>query len=161
MAISFWLFSFLAVFFSILIMISINLIYSLIYLILLIFSIASIFCVLGLSFIGVLEVIIYAGAITVLFILIAILMRPKRFSRNFFFNNLKNFFYFSSLFFTILIFFIFFIQINSNKDKFFFYKKFLIQDICLCLFNKYLFLIEFSSLLLLSSVLLVCFFLRK
>lgn len=156
-----YFFGYLSIFFSFLIMIGNNPIYSLLYLVLITFFISSIFFILGSCFIGVLETIIYAGAIAVLFILVIMLVKIDLKKKNLFFRvcgNLYNFLFFISMTLLLLI---LMVQFMSEPNKILIFNKIITKQIGLCLFSKYFFLVEFSSLLLLSSVLLVCFFLKQ
>ncbi|VFP81406.1 NADH-quinone oxidoreductase subunit J family protein [Buchnera aphidicola] len=161
MVVIFYLLSFLSIFFSFLIMISNNPIYSLLYLILLIFSISGIFFTLGSIFLGTIEIIIYAGAIMVLFIFVVMLIKNNIRNSTILLNQSNNFYDMFSYTCTFFILFILFIQFISEKKKILFFKIFLIKDTGILLFSKYIFLIEFISLLLLSSVFLVYFFIKK
>ncbi|VFP88059.1 NADH-quinone oxidoreductase subunit J [Buchnera aphidicola (Cinara piceae)] len=161
MVIVFYLLSCLSIFFSFLIMIGINPIYSLLYLILLIFSISGIFFTLGSVFLGTLKIIIYAGAIIVLFVFVVMLIRNNIHNSTILLNKSNNFYDIFSYTCIVFILFILFIQFISEKNKILIFKIFLIKNTGILLFNKYIFLVEFISLLLLSSVLLVYFFIKK
>ncbi|VFP79121.1 NADH-quinone oxidoreductase subunit J [Buchnera aphidicola] len=161
MVIIFYLLSFLSILFSFLIMISNNPIYSLLYLILLMSSISGIFFTLGSIFLGTIEIIIYAGAIMVLFIFVVMLIKNNIHNSTILLNQSNNFYDMYLYTCTFFILFILFIQFISEKKKILFFKIFLIKNTGILLFSKYILLVEFISLLLLSSVFLVYFFIKK
>lgn len=151
----FYFFGFFSIFFTILIVFNKNPIYSLLYLILSLLSVSGIFFIFGALFIGALEIIIYAGAIMVLFIFILMLINPEIIQEKKKNNRIRFFFYF--LIFVILLGFLHIFFISENK-KIIFIWNVSIKKLGILLFGKYLLLVELTSLLLLSSVLLSCFF---
>ncbi|VFP81030.1 NADH-quinone oxidoreductase subunit J [Buchnera aphidicola (Cinara kochiana kochiana)] len=152
----FYLFSLLSVIFSLLIVISRNSVYSLLYLISLICSISGIFFTLGMIFIGALEVIIYAGAIMVLFVFSVMLINNNLFQKCNRLNRSINFYEILSFICLIVILLILSIQFIKEKNKILIFNDIAMKQISMCLFNKYGFLVEFTSLLLLSALLVVC-----
>ncbi|VFP77682.1 NADH-quinone oxidoreductase subunit J [Buchnera aphidicola] len=160
MSLVFYFLGFLSVFFSFLIMISVHPIYSLLYLILLICAIAGIFFTLGANFIGALSVVMYAGAIMVLFVFV--IMMIKNHIQNIYIKPNWSMYFYEILDFicTMIIFFILWIQIINEKNKILFFNTVFMKNIGICLFNKYFVLVEFVSLFLLASLLVVCFFLK-
>lgn len=151
----FYFFGLFSIFFTILIIFNKNPIYSLLYLILSLLSISGIFFTFGCIFVGSLEIIIYAGAIMVLFIFILMLINPKTIQENKKNSIKKIFLYF--LFFLILLFCLNNFFVSENK-KMIFIQNIAIKKLGILLFGKYLLLVEVTSLLLLSSILLACFF---
>lgn len=161
MLILFYLFNIFSIFFTILILINQSPVYALLYLVLLILSISGNFFILGSYFLGTLEIIIYAGSIIVLFLFIIMLIGHYYISYNKFFNKntyKKNIFFIFCLIF-ILFFLLFKFFFQSNKIIFFHFIS--IKNISFCLFRKYFFLVELVSLILLTSVFLICFFIKK
>ncbi|VFP84875.1 NADH-quinone oxidoreductase subunit J [Buchnera aphidicola (Cinara splendens)] len=160
MSLVFYFLSFLSVFFSFLIMISIHPIYSLLYLILLICSIAGIFFTLGANFIGSLSVVMYAGAIMVLFVFV--IMMIKDHIQNIYIKLNWSMYFYEILSFlcTMIIFFILWVQIIKEKNKILSFNTVFMKNIGICLFNKYFFLVEFVSLFLLASLLVICLCLK-
>lgn len=151
----FYFLSFFAIFFTILIFFNKNPIYSLLYLILLLFCISGIFFTFNNFFIGAIEIIIYAGAIIVLFIFVVMLIDQNKIKENFFLEKNKLSFYLSVSFFLFLIFnYLSFFC----KNKFIFIYNISVKNLGISLFGRYIFLVEISSLILLVSVLLSCFF---
>ncbi|VFP83591.1 NADH-quinone oxidoreductase subunit J [Buchnera aphidicola] len=157
----FYLFSFLSVFFSLLIVISSNPIYSLLYLIFLICSISGIFFTLGVVFIGALEVIIYAGAIMVLFVFVVMLINNNLLKKCNRLNRSINFYEILSFICLIIILLILSIQFIREKNKILIFNDIAMKQVSICLFNKYGFLVEFTSLLLLSALLVICIVFKK
>jgi NADH-quinone oxidoreductase subunit J len=75
-AIIFWAASAIAIVATLLVLLSKNPFYAVLYLILSLFGVALIFFSLGAPFLGVLEVIVYAGAIMVLFLFVVQMLSP-------------------------------------------------------------------------------------
>ncbi|VFP85744.1 NADH-quinone oxidoreductase subunit J [Buchnera aphidicola (Cinara pseudotaxifoliae)] len=161
MSVVFYFLSFLSFFFAFLTMISIHPVYSLLYLILLICSISSIFFALGAIFVGALSVIIYAGAIMVLFIFVIMMINNNIQKMYIKLNQSMHFYEILVFLCTVIIFFILWIQIINEKNKILFFNIVCMKNIGICLFNKYFCLVEFVSLFLLASLLIVCFFFKK
>ncbi|WP_075431782.1 NADH-quinone oxidoreductase subunit J [Buchnera aphidicola] len=161
MSILFYFFSFFSVLWIFLILINNNLIYVLLYFVLFIFSLSGIFFTLGSYFLGALEIIIYAGSIVVLFLFIIMLID---FNKNLSIYPFRKFFSLNNIFlfcfFIPVISFLYF-QYNIISKQNIFFRIISIKDIGFCFFRKYCFLIELASLLLLSSVILVCFFIKN
>ncbi|MEE9166732.1 MAG: NADH-quinone oxidoreductase subunit J [Candidatus Neomarinimicrobiota bacterium] len=74
----FYIISFIAVASALLVVLNRNAVYSVIFLILTFFSLASLFLLLGAYFLAVLEILIYAGAIMVLFLFVIMLLNVSR-----------------------------------------------------------------------------------
>ncbi|WP_075433722.1 NADH-quinone oxidoreductase subunit J [Buchnera aphidicola] len=157
----FYLFNFFSVFFAILIAQSNNPIYALMYLILLACSIASIFFSIGSFFIGAAEIVLYAGAILVLFLFVVMLMKMQAYHTNIELRQLKKLFNLFILVCVLLLLGILIFQFIIEKNKVLIFKTVALKKVGLCLFGKYIFLVEIASLLLLSASLLAYFFLKK
>ncbi|VFP78091.1 NADH-quinone oxidoreductase subunit J [Buchnera aphidicola (Cinara cuneomaculata)] len=161
MVLIFYLFSFLSIFFALLIVLSNNPIYSLLYLILLICFISGIFFTLGVTLIGALEVIIYAGAIMVLFVFVVMLIKNNVFKKYDRVNSSVNLYNILCYICLIIILLILSIQFIKEKNKVLIFHDIAIKQVSLYLFSKYRFLVEFTSLLLFSVLLAVCVFFKK
>ncbi|CUR53096.1 NADH-quinone oxidoreductase subunit J family protein [Buchnera aphidicola] len=156
----FYLLSFLAIFFTFLSIFTINSIYALLYFILSLFSISGFFFLFGTHFIGALEVIIYSGAIMVLFLFIIMLINIKKEKKIEIFSK-KNFLY--HIIFMCL--FGFFISVYSymfftywNKNIIF--KQYNLKNIGIFLFRDHVFIVELASLILFTAIILVYFFIN-
>ncbi|HXK00388.1 MAG TPA: NADH-quinone oxidoreductase subunit J [Buchnera sp. (in: enterobacteria)] len=135
-----------------------NPIYALIYLIISLLSISGIFFMLGSVFAAVLEIIIYAGAIMVLFVFVLMLLnlgksiekKEKKWLKT------TNWIKISILFLFFLITLIYGISLISGTDIF----STLIdaKKVGISLFGPYIFVIELSSILLLSALVAVFYF---
>ncbi|VAX76385.1 NADH-quinone oxidoreductase subunit J [Buchnera aphidicola] len=161
MVLIFYLLSSFSILSSFWIVVGDNPIHCLLFLILLICSLSGIFFILGSFFIGILEIIIYAGAIMVLFVLVVMLIDLNERNFNIPLKNLSKFFDIISIFSLLISLFFLIIQLVFHKKKFLMFQNICIKEIGLCLFGKYIFLVELSSLLLLSSIILVCLFFKK
>ncbi|QCI16423.1 NADH-quinone oxidoreductase subunit J [Buchnera aphidicola (Aphis craccivora)] len=145
----------IAIISTFLVIIQKNAIYSLLYLIISILSISGIFFTIGAFFAGALEVIIYAGAIIVLFVFVIMMlnlgkkddMQEKKY--------LHPIFWITPSFLTLVLFLsmtyvIFFLQ--EKKIEFFLMNT---KIIGISLFGPYLLLVELASFLLLSALVVV------
>ncbi|AWH90604.1 NADH-quinone oxidoreductase subunit J [Buchnera aphidicola (Melanaphis sacchari)] len=132
-----------------------NAIYSLIYLIVSLLSISGIFFSLGAFFAGALEVIIYAGAIIVLFIFVIMTLNLEN-KKNLKEKKCLNPIYFIGSGLLLLVLFItmtYSIFFGTNqKIKFFLMQP---KSIGISLFGPYVFLVEIASLLLLCALIIV------
>ncbi|QCI27122.1 NADH-quinone oxidoreductase subunit J [Buchnera aphidicola] len=148
----FYFFSFLTILFTFLTIIQSNLMYSLFYFSMSVLTTSFIFFLLGNYFIGSLQIIIYSGAILVLFIFVIMLLNYDVVKNGI--HNMKfNYLYLSfliSLFFCVL-YKIFFIL----KIKYIVHITDTLHILGINLFKPYLFIIELISILLLSIVLIV------
>lgn len=161
MVILFYFFSFLSISVVMLMLINNNLIYILLYFVLFILSLSGMIFSLGSYFLGALEIIIYAGSIIVLFLFIIMLIDFNKKLPNNSFNfsfSVKDFFF--VCFMLILVSFLCIQYRNQDQNNIFFHIV-SVKDIGFCLFGKYCFLTELASFLLLSSVILVCFFVKN
>ncbi|CAL4320250.1 NADH-quinone oxidoreductase subunit J [Buchnera aphidicola (Protaphis terricola)] len=151
----FYIFSCIAIISTFLVIIQKSAVYSLLYLIISLLSISGIFFTIGAFFAGALEVIIYAGAIIVLFVFIIMTlnfndkdeMKEKKYLRPIFWIIP------SILSFSLLVLMTYVIFFLKNKQIYF--SEFNIKNIGISLFGPYLLLIELSSFLLLSALVVV------
>lgn len=152
---AFYTCSFIAVISTFLAIIQKNAVYSLLYLIISILSISGVFFTIGAFFIGALEVIIYAGAIVVLFVFIIMMLnlgnkddaKEKKYLHPIFWimPSCLTFILFLSM--TYVIFFL-----KEKKIDFFLMNT---KIIGISLFGPYLLLVEVASFLLLSALVVV------
>ncbi|QJC35004.1 NADH-quinone oxidoreductase subunit J family protein [Enterobacteriaceae endosymbiont of Donacia piscatrix] len=157
MKIILYLLELISIIFSFLIIISINPIYTLLYFLLSLISISCIFFLLGNYFAGALEIIIYAGAIIILFIFVLMFLNYKniKLEENFFFIKKKLFIInilIINFFFCILI---FYILKHLYIKKLIIHNFINIQNIGINLFTQYKIIVELMSILLLSGVIIV------
>ncbi|AAO26885.1 NADH dehydrogenase I chain J [Buchnera aphidicola str. Bp (Baizongia pistaciae)] len=133
-----------------------NLMYSLLYLILSFVFTSCVFFSLGATFAAALEVIIYAGAIMVLFVFFIMMFNFKKstlYAEKIFDKN--NYYYINFLFLLcILIFPFFFILSYLYKEKIF-YMVVSTKLVAIKLFSDYILVIELSSIVLLSALIIV------
>ncbi|QCI18720.1 NADH-quinone oxidoreductase subunit J [Buchnera aphidicola] len=147
--------SFIAIISTFLVVIQKNAVYSLIYLIISLLSISGVFFTIGAFFAGALEVIIYAGAIIVLFVFVIMTLnlgqkdeiKEKKYLHPIFwiFPSILTLILFISM--TYVIFFL-----KKQKINFFLMNT---KIIGISLFGPYLLLVELSSFLLLSALIVV------
>ncbi|XBC39877.1 MAG: NADH-quinone oxidoreductase subunit J [Buchnera aphidicola (Chaetogeoica yunlongensis)] len=152
----FYIFSLVTIISTIFAIFSKNFMYTLLYLIISFLSTSCVFFSLGAIFAAVIEVIIYAGAIMVLFIFVIMIFDFKKPS----FQNIQSLFkrivfYLKNIFvISISILFI------SYVLSFFYEKKIILMNISaklvgIKLFSDYLWVVELSSLVLLCALVIV------
>ncbi|QIQ41210.1 MAG: NADH-quinone oxidoreductase subunit J [Buchnera aphidicola (Aphis urticata)] len=152
---AFYTCSFIAIISTLLVIIQKNAVYALLYFIVSILSISGIFFTIGAFFAGALEVIIYAGAIIVLFIFVIMMLnlgnkddiKEKKYLHPIFWvvPSCLTLILFLSM--TYVIFFL-----KEKKIEFFFMNT---KTIGINLFGPYLLLVELASFLLLSALVVV------
>ncbi|ALD15125.1 NADH:ubiquinone oxidoreductase subunit J [Buchnera aphidicola (Aphis glycines)] len=152
---AFYICSFVAIISTLLVIIQKNAVYALLYLIISILSISGIFFTIGAFFAGALEVIIYAGAIIVLFIFVIMMLNLGKRDDIKEKKNLHLVFWITPSILTLILFLsmtyvIFFLK--EKKIEFFLMNT---KMIGVNLFGPYLLLVELSSLLLLSALIVV------
>ncbi|QJC33830.1 NADH-quinone oxidoreductase subunit J [Enterobacteriaceae endosymbiont of Donacia provostii] len=157
MEITLYILGFISIIFSFLVIITINPIYVLINFLISIISISCIFFLLGNYFAGALEIIIYAGAIVVLFIFVLMFLQYKHIEleEKLYFIK-KKFFLIKIL--IINIFFlisIFYILKNLYVKKLILNNFVNIENIGLNLFTQYKIIVELISILLLSGIIII------
>ncbi|QCI24816.1 NADH-quinone oxidoreductase subunit J [Buchnera aphidicola (Rhopalosiphum padi)] len=145
----------IAVISTLLVIIQKNAVYSLLYLIISLLSISGIFFIFGAFFAGALEVIVYAGAIIVLFVFVIMMLnlgkkynlQEKKYLNPIFWIGPS---FLSLILFLTMIYVIFFL-----KNKQIYFTLIDAKDVGINLFGPYLLLVELSSLLLLSALVVV------
>ncbi|AEO07974.1 NADH-quinone oxidoreductase subunit J [Buchnera aphidicola] len=151
----FYALSFIAIISTFLSIIQKNAVYALLYLILSFLSISGIFFFLGAFFAGALEVIIYAGAIIVLFVFVIMMLNVNKEN----YSKQENFFkpilwigpsILSSILFIFMTYTIFYLKEKKIH-------RLLIDSkiVGISLFGPYMLLVELSSILLLSALVIV------
>ncbi|WP_343154394.1 NADH-quinone oxidoreductase subunit J [Buchnera aphidicola] len=151
----FYIFSCIAIISTFLIITQKNAIYSLLYLIISILSISGVFFSIGAFFAGALEVIIYAGAIIVLFVFVIMTLnlgdKDDRKEKKY----LRPIFWVMPSVLTLILFlsmtYVIFFMKEKNIDFFIINTKI----IGMSLFGPYLLLVELASFLLLSALVVV------
>lgn len=155
MELVFYTCSFVAVISTLLVIIQKNAVYALVYLIISLLSVSSIFFIFGAFFAGALEVIVYAGAIIVLFVFVIMMLNLDQehdFQEK---KYLKPIVWIGPSILSLILFF------SMTYVVFFVNKKEMnvsiidIKDVGINLFGPYLLLVELSSLLLLSALIVV------
>ncbi|WP_425619741.1 NADH-quinone oxidoreductase subunit J [Buchnera aphidicola] len=151
----FYALSLIAIISTILTIIQKNVIYSLLYLIISFLSISGIFFCLGAFFAGALEVIIYAGAIIVLFVFVIMMLNINQENNIKKENFLKPIYWIGPSILSLILFISMTYVIFYLKDKTI--NKLLINSkiVGISLFGPYILLVELSSILLLSALVIV------
>lgn len=153
MQIIFYIYLLIILISSISAVININPINSLIYLIISLIAISGIFFLIKENFAGAIEIIIYAGAIMVLFIFVIMMLNLDKITKN---QEKK---WSSKILMNIMIFTIIIVTINSiekiTNNKNFYIKiiKTNVKNIGIIFFNKYILIVELSSIMLLAALL--------
>ncbi|QCI22045.1 NADH-quinone oxidoreductase subunit J [Buchnera aphidicola] len=151
----FYICSFIAIISTFCVIIQRNAVYSLLYLIISLLSIAGVFFSIGAFFAGALEVIIYAGAIIVLFVFVIMMLNLSNQ------NDIKEEKFFSYnvwigpsilslILFTLMTYVIFFLKEKKIEGLLIDTKM-----VGINLFGPYVLLVELSSILLLSALVVV------
>ncbi|WP_343183202.1 NADH-quinone oxidoreductase subunit J [Buchnera aphidicola (Neophyllaphis podocarpi)] len=151
----FYIFGFLSIistFFTVIITTPVYLLLSFLFSII---SISGVFISLGSWFIGALEIIVYAGAVLVLFIFILMMLNVLNIDKDHNFNkiNLSDFFLFF-LFSLTLIFLVSYVLLMFSDQKI----NYIILNITqlgIDLFNSYVLSVEISSIILLSAIVII------
>ncbi|QJC33424.1 NADH-quinone oxidoreductase subunit J family protein [Enterobacteriaceae endosymbiont of Donacia clavipes] len=153
----FYILEFISIIFTCFIIISVNPIYTLIYFLISLISISCMFFLLGDYFAGALEIIIYAGAILILFIFVLMLLNYKKVELEEKYYLFKKLSFLIILIILTLLFLIivFYIFKNLCDKKYIIYNFVNIKNIGINLFTKYKIIVELISILLLSGVIIV------
>ncbi|QJC37874.1 NADH-quinone oxidoreductase subunit J [Enterobacteriaceae endosymbiont of Donacia bicoloricornis] len=157
MEIIFYTLEVISIIFIFLMFININPINIILYFLISLISISCIFFILGDYFAGALEIIIYAGAVVILFIFSLMFLDYKNIKLEEKKVLLKKkISLFIILFFTLVfVIFIFFILKNIYSKKYIIMNFINIKDIGINLFTKYKIIVELISILLLSGIITV------
>ncbi|QJC36234.1 NADH-quinone oxidoreductase subunit J [Enterobacteriaceae endosymbiont of Donacia cincticornis] len=157
MEIILYLLGFISIIFTFLIIISVNPIYTLLYFLISLISISCIFFLLGNYFAGALEIIIYAGAIIILFIFVLMFLNDKKIEleEKYFFIKKKLFIINILIINCFFLIFIFYILKNLYIQKLIIHNFINIQNIGINLFTQYKIIVELISILLLSGVIII------
>ncbi|WP_343128720.1 NADH-quinone oxidoreductase subunit J [Buchnera aphidicola (Kurisakia onigurumii)] len=154
----FYFFGLIAIFSVFLTIIQKNPVYSLLYFIIFLISISGIYYTIGFSFIAALEIIIYAGAIMVLFIFVIMTLNLDTDIQNKD-NYLQKKKWIFPSFLSLILFFLFFLSFLhslGNKKNILYIPD--IKSIGVFLFGPYIYIVEISSMLLLSAIIVVFHF---
>ncbi|XBC38326.1 MAG: NADH-quinone oxidoreductase subunit J [Buchnera aphidicola (Floraphis choui)] len=156
MELAFYGFGIISIIFTVFAILSKNPMYSLIYLIISFLSTSGVLFSLGAFFVAALEVIIYAGAIMVLFVFIIMMFNVRNSTYCLIISNkskVKLFLFF--ILFLVLIFSAIF-MLSSLDKKYIFNSVTNIHEIGIKLFSDYILIVELASILLLSALVIVC-----
>ncbi|XRX42491.1 MAG: NADH-quinone oxidoreductase subunit J [Buchnera aphidicola (Eriosoma harunire)] len=162
MELIFYIFGVIAVISTFLVVFNTNPMHAILYLVISILSLSVIFFILGAIFSGVIEVIIYAGAIMVLFVFIIMMLnlgdKTERMEEYWLKSSLWVAPIVISLFFLIMITYI----VSFFGNKFIRLNQYIsIKQLGISLFGTYMSLFEVISLLLLSALVVTFYFGRK
>lgn len=153
----FYFLAFISILMTIFIILNTHPMYAILNLIFLVLTLSIIFFMLGAHFAGALEVIIYAGAITVLFVFVLMLLNLG----NSIIQKEKKCLNSFLLFPTIFVVFIIFISIlyliiykNNFKEIYLLFSN-NSKELSIKLFGDYLIVVELISMLLLSSLIII------
>jgi len=151
----FYICSFIAVVSTFFVTIQKNAVYSLLYLIVSLLSISGVFFSIGAFFAGALEVIIYAGAIIVLFVFVIMMLNISDRSHLKEENYLQSIFWIGPIILSLILFLSMTYAIFFLKDQKI--EGLLIDSkmVGMNLFGPYMLLVELSSILLLSALVVV------
>ncbi len=116
-AIFFYIFSFIAVFSSIMVLASKNTVHSVFFLILDFISISSLFIMIGAEFLGMMMLIVYVGAVAVLFLFVVMMLNVAQQKNEWFTSGKSSSHIPFGLLFSIIIFFELIIVIGGWKYK--------------------------------------------
>ena len=155
MELVFYACSLIAVISTLLVIIQKNAIYSLLYLIISLLSISGIFFIFGAFFAGALEVVIYAGAIIVLFVFVIMMLNLGKKNDLQEKKYLNPIFWIGPSFLSLILFLLMAYAIFFVKDKQIYFSLIDVKEVGINLFGPYLLLVELSSLLLLSALVVV------
>lgn len=151
---SIYFFSILSIIFVLFTITSKNPIYAILYLIVSILTIAIVFFLLGNYFAGALEIIIYAGAIIVLFVFVLMLLNINTLKEDK--KNLNFLFFPVTLSTSLLTLFIYIIFSQCNYETYLIKEKTTeIKIIGVYLFHRYIIAVELISFLLLATLIVV------
>ncbi|QJC30098.1 NADH-quinone oxidoreductase subunit J [Enterobacteriaceae endosymbiont of Plateumaris sericea] len=157
MEIIFYILGLLSIISTLCVVISINPMYTLVYFLVSLISISGIFFTLGDYFAGALEIIIYAGAIVVLFVFVLMLLNHKQIALEEKKILIKKpIVLISSILLTIvLLFFLIFMIKASCNNKYIFNNIIDINSIGINMFKQYKIIVELISILLLAGLIIV------
>ncbi|XRY30575.1 MAG: NADH-quinone oxidoreductase subunit J [Buchnera aphidicola (Tetraneura akinire)] len=162
MELTFYFFAAISILSTFCIIFSFDVMYSLLYFLISILSTSGVFFSLGAFFPGVIEVIIYVGAIMVLFIFTLITLNlekdSKQKKRNFSF--LINWKIFSLIFLMLFFSFLYFLYFLNNGEMNFMSESDNIRKFGNKLLSSYAILFEFISMILLSGI-VITFYIGK
>ncbi|WP_343192711.1 NADH-quinone oxidoreductase subunit J [Buchnera aphidicola (Taiwanaphis decaspermi)] len=138
-----------------------KLINSLLFFLISLIATSGIFFSLGSYFSGSLEIIIYAGAIMILFVFVIMMLNieQKKIIKKKFFEKIKKYVLPSLISLILLIFFVCIIRKSLNNEQILF-NKFDIKNVGEKLFGPYILLVELSSLLILSALIIAIHFIH-
>ena len=129
-----------------------NAIHALLYLVVSLLSAAFIFYLLGASFIAALEVIIYAGAIMVLFIFVVMMLNLGKESERQERNWMNPKIWIGPSFFVMILLVEFIIMLSNAGDSYFNFVKVVPRQVGRSLFTTYILGVEMTAMLLMSGI---------
>ncbi|PPI88978.1 NADH:ubiquinone oxidoreductase subunit J [Candidatus Pantoea edessiphila] len=157
----FYFFCSLAIITTLCAIIHTNPIHMLLYLIISLLSISSIYFIIGAYFVGALQVIIYTGAIMVLFVFVVMMLNLGKITEQKERKWLKSSMWVIPTIISILLLIFIIASIITTNHKSINNKIFDAKDIGISLFGHYGLLVEFISMLLLASLLVTLHIGRK
>ncbi|CAL4320070.1 NADH-quinone oxidoreductase subunit J [Buchnera aphidicola (Eriosoma lanigerum)] len=162
MELVFYLCSFISVISTLLVLFNSHPMYALLYFIISILSISGVFFSLGAYFSGVIEVIIYAGAIMVLFVFVVMVLNlgEKTYYEEKKWMSIK-YWIFPAILSLLLLLVIIYLIFGLGEDSILLGKVTLIKTVGFSLFGMYMLLLELVSLILLSALVITFHFGKK
>ena len=152
MTIAFYIASIIAVLSTIMVITRLNAVHALLYLIVSLLSVAVIFFILGAHFVAALEVIVYAGAIMVLFIFVVMMLNLGKESE----ESEKKIFgakmWIGPGILTLILFIEFIILLSETPIQYISGKNISPAEIGVSLFSKYVLGVEFAAMLLMAGI---------
>jgi len=152
MIIVFYISSIIAIISTIMVITRKNAVHALLYFIVSLLSVSVIFFVLGAHFVAALEVIVYAGAIMVLFIFVVMMLNLGKESENKEKNILTGKIWIGPGILTSILFIEFIITLTKNSALGVFVNNISPQNVGVSLFSKYILGVELTAILLMAAI---------
>jgi NADH-quinone oxidoreductase subunit J len=152
MEITFYIAAVVAIFSTVMVITRLNAVHALLYLIVSLLSVAVIFFTLGAPFIAALEVIIYAGAIMVLFIFVIMMLNLGNAAKQQESQWLKPSMWIGPSILSIIILFELLFALSRNQSEMFTASVIDARQVGAALFGPYLIAVELAAMLLLAGI---------
>lgn len=152
MEIMFYIAAVVAIFSTVMVITRLNAVHALLYLIVSLLSVAVIFFILGAPFIAALEVIIYAGAIMVLFIFVIMMLNLGNAAKQQESQWLKPSMYIGPSILSIIILLELLFALSRNQSEMFTGSVIDAKQVGAALFGPYLIAVELAAMLLLAGI---------
>ncbi|MBV6418898.1 MAG: NADH-quinone oxidoreductase subunit J [Ignavibacteriaceae bacterium] len=152
MTIAFYIASLVAIISTIMVITRLNAVHALLYLIVSLLSVAVIFFILGAHFVAALEVIVYAGAIMVLFIFVVMMLNLGKESENSERKLLSSKMLIGPGILVLILLIEFITILSSSTSEHLFEKNITPAEVGISLFTKYLLGVELTAMLLMVGI---------